>query len=142
MEKGVQYGDLIQFDDFAYMANVARLNAATLATLASAPGEPRDVHVDAQELDNDSGLLWRAPEGAPAATHYEVLWRETSAPNWQYLAPAEKYFDPSVAPAAGTDLVRVKMPISKDNVIFGIRSCDAMGHCSPAVAPVPLPRKR
>ena len=144
MEKGVQYGDLIQFDDFAYMSNVARLNAAVLATLASAPPSPRAVHVDAQALDNDSGLVWRTPAGASATARYEVLWRETSAPNWQYFAPAEKYIDASVAPTEepGPDSVRVKMPISKDNVIFGIRACDAAGHCSPAVTPTPFPRKR
>ena len=144
VENGVQFGDLIQFDDFAYMANVARVNAAVLATLASAPGKPSDVHVDAQALDNNSGLVWRGPEGAPASTHYEVLWRETSAPNWQYFAAAGKYADASIAPGqeAGDDVYRAKMPISKDNVIFGIRSCDGAGHCSPAVAPVPFPRKR
>ena len=25
----------------------------------------------------------------------------------------------------------------KDNVFFGVRSCDSKGHCSAAVAPVP-----
>jgi hypothetical protein len=38
-------GDLIQFVDFNYVANVARLNAATLATLASSPGEPANVAI-------------------------------------------------------------------------------------------------
>ncbi len=141
-ENGVQYGDLIQFDDFPYMANVARLNAATLASLASAPGEPQKVAVDTTALDNNSGILWKAPEGAPKGTHYQVLWRETSAPDWQYFAPAEKYMDPGLAPnaAQGPEAIRVKVPVSKDNVIFGIRACDAAGHCSPAVAPLPLPR--
>lgn len=141
-EHGVQYGDLIQFDDFPYMANVARLNAATLATLASAPGVPQQVAVDTTALDNNSGILWKAPDGAPDGTRYQVLWRETSAPDWQYFAPAEKFADPGLAPKApqGPDAIRVNIPVSKDNVIFGIRSCDAAGHCSPAVAPVPLPR--
>jgi hypothetical protein len=144
VENGVQYGDLIQFDDFLYMANVARLNAATLATLASAPGSPVEVHIDTQELDNNSGLVWRPAEGAPKATVYEVLWRETGAPDWRYFAAAEKYIDPSVAPTEETppDTWRMKVPISKDNVIFGIRACDAAGHCSPAVTPLPFPRKR
>ena len=35
-ENGIEYGDLLKFVDFAYVANVARLNAATLAELASA----------------------------------------------------------------------------------------------------------
>ena len=43
VENGIQYGDLIQYDDFAYIANVAKLNAATLATLAAAPGVPQNV---------------------------------------------------------------------------------------------------
>ena len=141
-ENGLQYGDLIQFDDFSYMAEVARLNAATLATLASAPGTPQQVAVDAMALDNDSGLIWKAPDGAPAGTRYQVLWRETSAPDWQYSGPAANYLDPTLAPNApqGAAAMRVKMPVSKDNVIFGIRACDGEGHCSPAVAPVPLPR--
>ncbi len=148
VEKGVQFGDLIQYDDFNYMANVARLNAAVLATLASAPGEPKEVHLEAQSLDNNTGIVWRAPEGAPNTTRYQVLWRETSASTWQYAAPAEKYTDASVAAdvaptqETGPDALRVKVPVSKDNVIFGIRACDLAGHCSPAVAPTPLPRKR
>ena len=136
VEKGVQFGDLIQFDDFPYMANVARLNAATLATLASAPASPTDVHVDTQDLDNNSTLLWNAGEAAPADTKYEILWRETSAANWQYAALAADFTKP------GDAANRITIPVSKDNVIFGIRACDTAGHCSPAVTPLPLPRKR
>jgi hypothetical protein len=29
------------------------------------------------------------------------------------------------------------LPISKDNVIFGVRALDPQGHRSPAVAPLP-----
>jgi hypothetical protein len=31
----------------------------------------------------------------------------------------------------------VTVPISKDNVLFGIRACDGKGHCSAAVLPFP-----
>jgi len=141
-ENGKQYGDLIEFDDFYYMARVARLNAATLATLALAPGAPVDVAIDAQTLDNDSGLIWKAPTGGTRDVHFQVLWRETGAPEWEYEAAAEKYADPSLMATApqGAEAIRVKLPISKDNVIFGVRACDKAGHCSPAVAPMPLPR--
>ena len=37
VEDGVQFGDLPEFVDFAYTANVARVNAAALASLANAP---------------------------------------------------------------------------------------------------------
>ena len=41
----MEYGDFLKFVDSDYVAKVARLNAAALATFASAPGEPKDVHV-------------------------------------------------------------------------------------------------
>src|SRR5271157_2137550 len=39
-ENGVEYGDLPKFVDYNYVANVARLNAATLASLARRPPRP------------------------------------------------------------------------------------------------------
>ena len=39
-ENGIEYGDLPRFVNFDYVANVARVNAATLASLASAPAPP------------------------------------------------------------------------------------------------------
>ena len=83
-EGGVEYGDLIRFDDFEYMARVARLNAATLATLASAPGVPGNVKVVTKDLDNNTTLTWEAPAAAGADVTYEVVWRETAATDWQY----------------------------------------------------------
>jgi hypothetical protein len=127
VEDGRQYGDLIQYVDFNYVANVARLNAATLATLAAAPGVPRNVRILTAELDNNTELTWEAPVGAPAATVYEVVWRDTSAPTWTNFA------------SAGSATM-LKLPISKDNVIFGVRSVDAAGHRSYAVLPLPLAR--
>ena len=132
VENGVQFGDLIQFDDFDYMARVARLNAATLATLASAPAIPADVAVSTRGLNNDSVLSWTAPAAPLAGTTYEVLWRETSAPDWQYTAPAAKF-----AQTVNGTAYTVTVPVSKDNVLFGVRACDSKGHCSPAAAPLP-----
>ncbi len=127
MENGVQYGDLLKFVDFKYVANVARLNAATLATLASAPGVPQNVHILTQALDNNTELTWEAPVGAPAGTTYEVLWRATEEPNW------------TTVQSAGAE-TSIKLPVSKDNVVFGVRSVDAAGHRSFAVLPEPMRR--
>jgi acetylornithine deacetylase/succinyl-diaminopimelate desuccinylase-like protein len=133
MENGKQYGDLLQYVDFDYVAKVARLNAATLATLASAPAAPSDVRVVTTDLDNNSTLHWKygggqgaAPAGANA--HYDVVWRETSAPDWQFHQPV-----PEADAAKGA----FTLPVSKDNVIFGLRACNAAGECSAAVAPLP-----
>jgi len=120
----LQFGDLIQFVDFNYVANVARLNAATLATLADAPGPPQNVHVLTSAVDNNTQLAWEPPAGFPAGASYEIVWRDTSAPTWTTFQ------------SAGT-ATSITLPISKDNVVFGVRSVDSAGHRSQAVYPLP-----
>jgi Peptidase family M28 len=119
-------GDLIEFVDFNYVAQVARLNAATLATLAAAPGEPQKVTIVNKMTENGSTLTWEPPAGGGAA-HYEVLWRETTAPNWQYVK--------QIAATSSERPVTVSLPISKDNVLFGVRAVDAKGHRGLVVVP-------
>ncbi len=130
-ENGKEYGDLLKFDDFNYIANVARLNMATLATLASSPGTPQNVRVVTSNLDNNSTFKWDAPNAASGPVQYQIVWRETAATDWQYSAQA------SVFPATEGGTLAATLPVSKDNVFFGVRACDAAGHCSAAVAPVP-----
>src|SRR5215469_1831116 len=51
-ENGIEYGDLPKFVNFDYVANVARVNAAVLASLAAASVPPRNVHLETKELTN------------------------------------------------------------------------------------------
>src|SRR5882757_2264346 len=120
-ENGIEYGDLAKFVDYEYVAKVARLNAATLASLASAPPPPGKVRLEAKELQNDSTLTW---EAVPRAAAYKVLWRDTTSPTWDHWEPAGN----------GT---HATLKMSKDNVIFAVRSVDAAGHRSLAVVPQP-----
>ncbi len=120
----VQFGDLIQYVDFSYVANVARLNAATLATLALAPGPPQTVKVLTSTVDNNTQLTWAAPAGFPANATYEIVSRDTDAPTWT-----------NVQPVADHNATAITIPISKDNVIFAVRSVDVAGHRSVAVYP-------
>lgn len=120
-------GDLAQFVDFSYVARVARLNAATLATLASSPGPPAHLRILARKLENGTTLHWQPPAGAGPPVHYEMLWRETFAPDWQFMRV--------IRPQAPSAPVDVTVPISKDNVIFGVRSVDAEGHRSLVAVP-------
>ena len=124
-ENGVEYGDLLKFVDLNYVARVAKLNAAAMATFAAAPPAPVEVKIKTSGLDNDSSLEWADGAGAPAGTHYELLWRELAAGDWQRVQAVD----------AGQRSITV--PVSKDNAIFGVRAVDAAGHRSPAVVPVP-----
>ncbi len=128
---GTEFGDLLKFDDFNYIARVARLNAATLATLASAPGPPTAVRVVTHQLDNNTTLRWQPPISSTPNPHYQILWRETTANDWQFAADASAY------PAENTGGLAATLPVSKDNVFFGVRACNGRGQCSPAVAPSP-----
>jgi Peptidase family M28 len=122
-ENGVQFGDLLSFVNFDYVANVARLNAATLASLASAPAPPAKVHLLTTKLENDSTLTWEPSPGGHA-TGYEVLWRATTGPEWEHVRDVG-------------NVTRSTLPLSKDNVIFAVRAVDNQGHRSLAVTPVP-----
>lgn len=122
-ENGIEYGDSLRFVDFDYVAHVARLNAATLASLASAPAPPANVHVLTKDLENDSTLTWDASPGG-LATAYEVVWRATSSPEWEHVQDVG-------------NVTRITMKLSKDNVIFAVRSVDRAGHRSLPVVPVP-----
>jgi hypothetical protein len=123
-ENGIEYGDLPKFVNFDYVANVARVNAATLASLAAAPGPPQNVKLETKELVNDSTLHWDAPADG-RAVGYEILWRATSAPDWE-----------NSQHVAGT-ITRATVPISKDNVIYAVQSVDEAGHKSLPVLPSP-----
>jgi hypothetical protein len=122
-ENGIEYGDLPKFVDFDYVARVARLNAATLASLASAPAPPANVHLLTKDLENDSTLTWEASPGG-LATGYEVLWRATTSPEWEHVQKCG-------------NVQRATLKLSKDNVIFAVRAVDAGGHRSIPIVPLP-----
>ena len=120
-ENGIEYGDLPMFVNFDYVAHVATVNAATLASLASAPAAPANVRLQTKELENNSTLIWEQSAGAAG---YEVVWRATASPEWEHVL------------AVGS-VTRATLTLSKDNVIFAVRSVDAQGHRSLAVVPIP-----
>ena len=122
-ENGVQIGDLPEFCDFEYIAQVARVNAAALGALALAPAVPAKVEVETKELTNSTTLQWQA-NTEPDLSGYEIVWRDTTAPLWQHVRAVGK-------------VTRFTLPISKDNVLLGVRSIDKDGNASPAAYPIP-----
>jgi hypothetical protein len=124
-EGDIQFGDLPEFCDFDYIAQVARVNAAALGAAALAPAPPHNVQIEAKELTNSTTLTWTA-NNEPDLAGYEIVWRDTTASDWQH------------SQSAG-NVTRFTIPkISKDNVIFGLRALDKDGNVSPAVYPLPV----
>jgi hypothetical protein len=121
VENGVQFGDLIDFVDFDFNARVAKVNGATLWSLANAPGTPKNVKLDTSVLTNNSTMTWSAVAGAVG---YEVVWRPSDLPVWTQVI--------SVG-----NVTKATVLLSKDNVQMGVRSVGANGYRSPAAAPFP-----
>jgi hypothetical protein len=123
VDNGVQFGDLAEFCDFGYIARVARVNGAVLWSLAQGPSTPKGVLIDTAALTNMSTLRWTMGT-EPDLAGYEIVWRDSTAPEWTHVIPVGK-----VATAT--------VDLSKDNVQFGVRAVDAAGHRSPVAAPQP-----
>jgi hypothetical protein len=125
IENGVQYGDLPQFDDFNYIGNVARINAASLAMLALAPARPKNAGIVTTRLTNDTDLKWDANKENDLAG-YEIVWRDTTSPVW------------TNARAIGNVTNYTMKAMSKDNYFFGVRAVDKQGNKSPVSFPRPV----
>jgi hypothetical protein len=124
VENGVQFGDLPQFCDFQYIGRVTKVNAAALWSLSQGPGTPKGVGIVTSALTNMSTLRWtRGTE--PDLAGYEVVWRETTAPDWTNAIPVG-------------NVTEATIDLSKDNVHFGVRALDSDGHHSPVAYPVPV----
>jgi hypothetical protein len=122
-DKGVKIGDLTEYVDPDYVAQVARVNAATLASLALAPAAPQDVKVRTSNLDNGTDLEWKA-NAEPDLAGYRLVWRDTTAPQWQ----GSKFVG---------NVTEARVDLSHDNLIFGVQAVDKDGNVSPATYPLP-----
>lgn len=125
VENGIQYGDLPEFDDFAYIAQVARVNAASLAALALAPARPKNVGIVTARLTSDTDLKWDA-NTEPDLAGYEIVWRDTTSPVWtdsQWVGNVTSY---------------TMKGMSKDNYFFGVRAVDKDGNRSQVSYPKPM----
>jgi hypothetical protein len=129
IENGVQFGDLPEFVDFAYVANVARVNASSLAALALAPSRPKGVTIVATRLSHDTDLKWDANK-EPDLAGYEIVWRDTTAATWTNSKPV------------GNVTTFTMKGMSKDNYFFGVRAVDKEGNRSPASYPRPQARNQ
>jgi hypothetical protein len=122
-EGGKKIGDLPEYDDFNYIAQVARVNAASLSSLALAPAAPQQVKVRTAKLDNNTELTWQANK-EPDLAGYRIVWRDTTAAQWQ-----------GAVFVGNTTQYTIKR--SKDNFLFGVQAVDKDGNVSVATYPLP-----
>jgi hypothetical protein len=122
IDGGTQYGDLPEFVDYEYVARVGRVNLAALWSLSNAPGNPRNGTMSSASLSNDSKMRWTKASGNVAG--YEIVWRATETPFWTHVVDVG-------------NVNTATLPLSKDNVIFGVRAVGGNGYRSPAVIPFP-----
>lgn len=128
VEDGVQYGDLPQYLNFEFLAHVVRDNAEVLRELAMAPAPPAGVTLSGA-VTPDAKVSWSAPDDS-ARAGFEILWRETTAPQW------------SVYDFATTGSEYVLKGVSTDNHYFAVRAVGTNGARSIATTAVPRLRRR
>lgn len=118
-EKGVKYGDTVDGVDFAYLAQVTRLNAVAMAALASAPRPPVGVEVSGA-VSADTTVKWTP---SPDAAAHRVWWRATTDPQWRYSR------------VVGTSGSATLKGVNIDDWYFGVSAIGKDGHESPVVFP-------
>lgn len=121
--QGRPYGDLPEWVDSEYLAKVAKVNLATIASLALAPAPPREVDLRGAR-SHVTKLAWMGGT-EPDLAGYEVLVRATTAPEWERTIEVGKATEYAIA------------GLAPDDSWFAVRSVDQHGHRSRAVIAVP-----
>src|SRR6185437_12451640 len=125
-----------------YIANEARVNALTLAELASSPMPPAHVYFRGGQAIG-TPVQWSPVEGAAS---YRVLLRPTFAPNWTIRIVAPPVPAPPPPTRAGAPppdpnappsekLYQITVPQSPDNYLFAVARTFGRGGRGRGAAP-------
>ena len=121
-EEGIKYGDVFEMIDPAYIAQVARVNAASLAAMALAPAPPSNVSFGSARQAYDTRLTWKQ-NNEPDVAGYRIVWRETYQPFWQRSVETGNVAEYNVK------------GYSKDDYFFAVQAVDKDGNASVPVFP-------
>ncbi|WP_194767172.1 M28 family peptidase [Tamlana sp. I1] len=110
-ENGIKYGDVIEHVNFGYAKKLTAVNAINLASLATAPPEPKLVAIGGI-VEASVKLKWDKVKGAKG---YKTYWRDTTSPTWDY----SRY--------VGDVSEFMLQGIVIDNFYFGVASVDDQG---------------
>ena len=111
--------DKLEGVDFRYLAQNARVNAASAASLALAPAAPRvtnergAVQLTRNPSGYDANLQWVA---VPGAASYRIYWRDTWSNSWEH------------SQVVGNVTQFVLAGLSIDDWVFGVSAIGADGN--------------
>ncbi len=118
-ENGIKYGDVIEHVNFDYAKKLTAVNAINLASLASAPQQPKNVVI--------GGIVQPAVkfkwDKVDDAIGYKIYWRDTTSPTWdnsRYVGDVSEFTLDGIV---------------IDNYFFGIASVGKNGFESVVVFP-------
>jgi hypothetical protein len=123
-ENGIKYGDVIEGVNFEYAAKLTAVNSLTMASLAAAPIEPKNLMI-AGAVQPSTRLKWEDPNDDDIVG-YKIYWRNTTSPQWEYSRFVGKT----------TDYTLKNIVI--DNYLFGVASVGKNG----AESLIQFPRKQ
>ncbi|ULC58896.1 M28 family metallopeptidase [Flaviramulus sp. BrNp1-15] len=118
-ENGIKYGDVIEHVNFDYAKKLTAVNAINLASLASAPPEPKNVAIGGI-VEASAKLKWDKVDGAKG---YKIYWRDTTSPTWdnyRYVGDVSEFMLDGIV---------------IDNYYFGVASVNENGFESVVVFP-------
>ena len=121
VENGIKYGDVIEGVNFEYANKLTAVNAITLASLAWATPEPKNVKIGGIVQPNTK-LKWDKISDENVIG-YKIYWRLTTSPQWE--------FSRFVGDVDNFELEGIVI----DNYYFGVASVSKTGHESVVVFP-------
>ncbi len=116
-ENGIKYGDVFEMSDPVYVAQVARINAIAMASMALAPAPPSDVRFKTGRQEYDTTVAWQ-PNKEPDVAGYRIVWRETYQPFWHRSIEV------------GNVAEFIMKSLSKDDNFFAVQAIDKDGNAS------------
>ena len=116
-ENGIKYGDVPEMVDFAFIAQVTRVNAASFGSMALAPASPAGVRFKSARQEYDTTLAWQAGT-EPDIAGYRIVWRATHQPFW------------TGSKDVGNVTEFVIKGLSKDDYFFAVQAVDKDGNVS------------
>ena len=124
VEGGIAYGDVLDGVNFDYARKLTGVNVASLAALAWAPPRPSEVTI-AGAVRPSTTLRWLAVD-SPLLAGYKVVWRDTTAPQWQKSRWVGDGAPCSIEVPAGSNCREFTIEgMVIDNYLFGVTS---VGH--------------